>query len=115
MRLQVAMACIFADYKGLWDQLTPEPHPLLWHQATLHPSCYSGPNQNYYVEDLERRAAEKNINLHTYSVKWNDKLESTRREKEPTTKTLVPNIQVGDVINDDLVEYTDGSVYGGRI
>lgn len=115
MRLQVAMACIFADYKGLWNQLTPEPHPLLWHQATLHPSCYSGPNQNYYVEDLERRAAEKNINLHTYSVKWNDKLESTRRDKEPTTKALVPNIQVGDVINDDLVEYTDGNVYGGRI
>ncbi|KAF5878881.1 uncharacterized protein Bfra_001052 [Botrytis fragariae] len=61
MLRQVAMACIAADYFQLWSELEPEPDPILWEQATS--MGVVNRNQNYYSEDLERRAAEKNVNL----------------------------------------------------
>ncbi|KAJ8058602.1 hypothetical protein OCU04_012779 [Sclerotinia nivalis] len=58
IHIQIAITCIVADYRSLWDDLKPEPNSLLYEQATR-----GGRDRNYYVEDLERRAAEKDIDL----------------------------------------------------
>lgn len=87
MLLQVAMACIAGNYKELWNKLAPKPYIQLWDMAT----CQRDPSvRNYFVEYLERRAAELGIKdppgglpeLDEYTAHdwcWN----ATRIRKEP--------------------------------
>ncbi|PQE10022.1 Alpha-mannosyltransferase protein [Rutstroemia sp. NJR-2017a BVV2] len=108
-RRQVAMTCIAADYKRLWDELTPDPDPLLLQQAT---QCA---NQNYYVEDLERRAANLGIDLRASpkEIDWVD-YECARRDKEPTTTLLAPAIRTG--WEGEVASFHEnGSIYPGQI
>ncbi|KAI9640873.1 hypothetical protein NHQ30_010714 [Ciborinia camelliae] len=115
MMLQVAMTCIAADYRELWEELTPEPHALLWEQSAQRSETYMDTNRNYYVEDLERRAAEKGIDLLSWPGQgnWGDCYNSTRRDKEPTSRSLEP-IQVCHVITQPvLTDFHAGSIYPG--
>jgi hypothetical protein len=112
MQLQIAITCIIADYRLLWEELKPDPHWLLWCQASGFIDAGSRANRNFYVEDLERRAAEQNINLRSYPESgWNEEEDCIRRDKEPTT-TMVPSaIQA---TWDVLVDIHAGTIYGER-
>ncbi|TGO74818.1 hypothetical protein BELL_0254g00030 [Botrytis elliptica] len=110
MLRQVAMACIAADYFQLWSELRPEPDPILWEQAT-NMGTLSERCQNYYSEDLERRAAEKNINLLAYAPERDDGFECTRVDKEPTENFLTPDICADDNFQRDWMTYR--SIYPG--
>ncbi|KAF7856276.1 hypothetical protein EAF04_009804 [Stromatinia cepivora] len=118
MLLPVAITCIIADYRWLWEELTPEPHSLLWEQATQRQTGVSTANQNYYVEDLERRAAEKGINLLDHvRLRRQDVYECLERIKEPTSIFLQPYVSIdGDVLGDSQLDgvYPGGQVYVGN-
>ncbi|TGO08779.1 hypothetical protein BTUL_0192g00130 [Botrytis tulipae] len=111
MGLQVAMACIVADYHQLWSELTPEPHALLWYQAAQQEEDGANLNKNFYVEYLERRAAEKGIDLQAPAWDCSSLYDCLTRDKEPTTIFLQPQIQVRE---DVPVNYNTGSIYPGR-
>ncbi|KAF7536153.1 hypothetical protein G7054_g4780 [Neopestalotiopsis clavispora] len=57
MKRAVAHACIVCDYRSLWANLCPEPHPVLYREAKR------GTSQIFYREDLETRSAELGIDL----------------------------------------------------
>lgn len=86
MRLQVAHACIVADYRHEYDLLQIRPHWILWREA--HNS-----HNPYYKEDLERRAAELGFDVSSLREKYapiNAEINRycTRRDKEPTDRFL---------------------------
>ncbi|KAM0123955.1 hypothetical protein ACHAP3_010708 [Botrytis cinerea] len=111
MGLQVAIACIVADYHRLWSELTPEPHALLWYQAAQQEENGANLNKNFYVEDLERRAAEKDIDLRAPAWDCSSLYDCLTRDKEPTTIFLQPYIQVREGVP---VDYYADSIYPGR-
>jgi hypothetical protein len=85
MKQAVAHACIFADYQALYDSLDVEPHP------ALHAEAKNSSNR-HYQEDLEQRAAAKDIDLSPHSRKLDGmgilQVETARRDKEPTSTCL---------------------------
>ncbi|TGO45554.1 hypothetical protein BCON_0383g00110 [Botryotinia convoluta] len=103
MLRQVAMACIAADYFQLWSELKPEPDPILWQQATGMGTLTR--SQNYYSEDLERRAAKKNINLLAYGPERDDGYECAGVDKEPTENFLSPYIRADEDFLRDWMTY----------
>jgi len=59
MRLQVAMACIAANFERFWDELEPEPHPALWKLAQPRfVTCATQPVRSYYTDYLASRGRE---------------------------------------------------------
>lgn len=86
MRLQVAHACIVADYSMQYDALQIRPSWILWWEAR-------NSHNPYYKEDLERRAAELGIDISSLSEKYKDCSADinrfcTNRDKEPTDRFL---------------------------
>ncbi|KAF7960471.1 hypothetical protein EAE96_000151 [Botrytis aclada] len=109
MLRQVAMACIAADYFQLWSELEPEPDSVLWRQATNMGTLTT--SKTYYSEDLECRAAEKDINLLGYTLLGDDAYECTRIDKEPTEIFLSPYICADDYFVKDWMTFR--SIYPG--
>ncbi|TGO29048.1 hypothetical protein BPAE_0019g00180 [Botrytis paeoniae] len=68
-------------------------------------------NKNFYVEDLELRAAEKGIDLKAPAWDCSSLYDCLTRDKEPTTIFLQPHIQVRE---DFPLDYNTGSIYPGR-
>ncbi|KAF7914002.1 uncharacterized protein EAF01_000408 [Botrytis porri] len=93
MSLQVAMAYIVADYHRLWKE----------NGANL--------NKNFYVEDLERRAAEKGIDLRWPAWDCSSLYDCLTRDKEPTTIYLQPHIQIWEEVP---IDCNTGSIHPGR-
>jgi hypothetical protein len=57
MKLQVAMACIAANYERLWQELKPELTPELWKLARDQ-FMSAHPVRSYFTDDIESRAAK---------------------------------------------------------
>jgi hypothetical protein len=83
MKRAVAHACIVCDYRRLWADLCPEPHPVLYREAQR------GTSQPFYREDLETRAAELGINLER-QLTWAERIEARAvvEDKEPSSTLL---------------------------
>ncbi|KAG8158399.1 hypothetical protein KVR01_011521 [Diaporthe batatas] len=107
MRLQVAHACIVADYRMQYDKLQIRPSWILWQEA-------KNSHNPYYKEDLERRSAElgfdvsstseENKVLGAYINPW-----CTNRDKEPTDRFLWHELSAVDV---PVVNWQGGGIYG---
>ncbi|KAK1445738.1 hypothetical protein CMEL01_09981 [Colletotrichum melonis] len=100
MHLQVAMACIAGDYRDLWDELAPKPCSELLNQATQKeersprfpqsPRYPDSPNRNYYVEYLEKRAGDLDMEPIDLPRICSECEDAAVRDKEPTTTFLDP-------------------------
>lgn len=120
MLLQVAMACIAGDYRLLWDKLAPEPCEQLWEQAgPRNTSLLRKPIRNYYVEYLERRAAELGEDVRylpdsppgIVPTRAHDQcMDAARLDKEPTTTNVARQVYLPATMGGDW----EGSVYNAR-
>ncbi|KAF6839929.1 hypothetical protein CPLU01_01526 [Colletotrichum plurivorum] len=122
MWMQVAVACVYADYQDVYDEVCIEPNRHIWRQA-LH-------SQNtYYYEDQTRRAAEKGVDLSQRSKynmpkPWPEYIYSgiSRPDKEPTCNVLTSGIAntpwsvTGD-LDLETIMALDGyfGIYGGGL
>ncbi|OIW32666.1 hypothetical protein CONLIGDRAFT_660508 [Coniochaeta ligniaria NRRL 30616] len=99
MKLQVAMACIAANYERLWKELNPEPAPELWSlargQFTVH-SDY--PVRSYFTDYMERQGWE---HVSAAGVRRHDEYYDNTHglcetaavlDKEPTSIFLRPRV-----------------------
>ncbi|KAL0944781.1 uncharacterized protein CTRU02_202668 [Colletotrichum truncatum] len=78
----VALACIAADYQHTYDALDVAPHYITYQQARMS-------HNPHYALDLERRASERNIDLHPMTHLTC----RTRPAKEPTSLAIEPEIR----------------------
>lgn len=108
MRLQVAHACIVADYRMQYDALQIRPSWILWREAQNSPNPY-------YKADLERRSAE--LGFDVSSTEEENKVESaginyhcTRRDKEPTDRFLWHELPALD-----MTDLQGAGIYDGGI
>lgn len=107
MRLQIAHACIVADYREQYDMLQIRPSWVLWWEAR-------NSHNPYYKEDLERRAAELGFDISSLEEK--NKVVSadinrfcTNRDKEPTDRFLWRELAAIDMTDDQGAGiYDDG-------
>ncbi|KAI3396829.1 hypothetical protein diail_11658 [Diaporthe ilicicola] len=86
MRLQVAHACIVADYQAQYDALNIRPSWILWWEA-------QNSHNPHYKADLERRSAELGFDVSSLSEKYkvvdaDINRFCTNRDKEPTDRFL---------------------------
>lgn len=88
MKPQIAHACVVADYQKAYDSLDVVPTRALWLEAK------SSPNR-HYLEDLERRAAEREIDLEADNLFDRWKNASVTRDKEPTSSWLYSAVHAG--------------------
>ncbi|KAI3392185.1 hypothetical protein diail_6076, partial [Diaporthe ilicicola] len=100
MKLQAALACIAGDYHVTYKLLDVEPHHYLWIQAKVYRS------NPFYLEDLEKRAAEAGIDLRD-GVQGPDPiglsgfLAALEPNKEPTTLQMYPGVMTEPWLYDD--------------
>ncbi|TGO85154.1 hypothetical protein BPOR_0425g00010 [Botrytis porri] len=88
--------------------------PLIPHEATLpaqQEENGANLNKNFYVEDLERRAAEKGIDLRWPAWDCSSLYDCLTRDKEPTTIYLQPHIQIWEEVP---IDCNTGSIHPGR-
>ncbi|KAL0936527.1 uncharacterized protein CTRU02_208742 [Colletotrichum truncatum] len=94
MSVQIGIACIIADYQDVYDEVKPLLHRLLWLQAKQS-------TNPYYLQDIERRAAEAELHLSKGTVwdldfpnPWPDEVYEgvTKADKEPTNDVLTETI-----------------------
>ncbi|KAI4591787.1 hypothetical protein KJ359_012591 [Pestalotiopsis sp. 9143b] len=82
MKQAVAHACIVCDYRSLWDELRPDPHPVLYREAKQSP-------EPHYAADLEARAKDLGIVLDgKLSTDATIQARALVQDKEPTTTFL---------------------------
>ena len=107
MRLQVAHACIVADYREQYDALQIRPSWILWWESR-------NSHNPYYKADLERRSAELGFDVSSLSEK--EKVLSadinrfcTNRDKEPTDRFLWRELAALDMTDGQCAGvYDDG-------
>lgn len=103
MALQIAHACIVADYRTLYNSLfdrgAVKPNWILWREAQNH-----GGHGPYYVTDLERRAREMGFDVASVESKSaaRDTLNiwCTNRDKEPSDNWLYTSLAVLELSSD---------------
>ncbi|GLI81540.1 hypothetical protein PoHVEF18_009924 [Penicillium ochrochloron] len=103
MKPQIAHTCIAADYQDIFDLLDVVPTRALWLEAKRSPN-------KHYVEDLESRAAEQDIDLENGPAVLCDtwQFDYVEFDKEPTSTYLYSPLHAG------LVEFVyQGGIYEG--
>ncbi|KAK2613101.1 hypothetical protein N8I77_000030 [Diaporthe amygdali] len=107
MHLQIAHACIVADYRRLYDTLGVRPSWILWWESR---HSYNP----YYKADLERRSAE--LGFDVSSLEEKQKVRSrdinqwcTNRDKEPTDRFLWRELAAVEMVDEQGAGvYDDG-------
>lgn len=96
------MACIAGDYHVTYKLLDVEPHHYLWKQAQIY--CANP----FYLQDLERRAAEAGIDLcigvdGPPPIGMSGFLAALGPIREPTTLQMYPGVMIETWLYDDGV------------
>lgn len=102
---QILHTCIVGNYQQLYDHFKDRvtPNRLLWAQAKK-----SG--HKHYVQDLEDRAKEKNINLPKFEGTFGIYKDLVKEEMEPTQTMLKGRLSSSDI---DPSGGQPGGIYGG--
>lgn len=107
MRLQIAQACIVADYRELYDTLGVRPSWILWEES-------KNSHNPYYKADLERRSAELGFDVSSMEEKSETRRLDinqwcTNRDKEPTDRFLWRELAAVDMtVEDGFGVYDEG-------
>lgn len=98
MKLQIAHACIVADYQMLYRSLGVRRNWILWREALNY-----GHGQ-YYVDDLERRSSEMGFDVASLTSKSEARrtlnIWCTNRDKEPSDNLLHARISALELTSD---------------
>lgn len=102
---QILHTCIAGDYQQLYDHFKGQvpPNRLLWGQAKK-----SG--NKHYLDDLEHRAKEQNIDLFSFEGSLGIYQDLIEEEMEPTTTMLKGRLCSCDI---DPFGGQPGGIYGG--
>jgi hypothetical protein len=102
VKLQAALACIAGDYHVTYKSLNVEPHHYLWKQAQVYCS------NKFYLQDLEKRAAEAGIDLCERvqgppPIGLSGFLAALEPIKEPTSLRMYPGVMIETTLLEDGV------------
>lgn len=81
MKKQTAIACIHCDYKSLYSDLGIEPSYHIWKAARNSPNPF-------YRADVEKRAAEKGVNVTNNLFEWQEVPHCIQAEWKPRPSQL---------------------------
>lgn len=97
MKLQIAHACIVADYRSVYSSLDFKPNWMLWRETENHG------HGAFYREDLERRARDMGFDVTNYASKAEpdyNNIWCTNLDKEPSDNWLHANIAALELTSD---------------
>lgn len=109
MKLQIAHACIVADYEEVYCSLDVKPNWILWRETENHG------HGTFYREDLERRARDMGFdvtdNASEAEAEHNLNIWCTNHDKEPSDNWLHASIAALELTSDQgCVGVYDGGI-----
>ncbi|THD00246.1 hypothetical protein EYZ11_000296 [Aspergillus tanneri] len=82
MKRQIAIACVFCDYEGLYRSLQVVPHYHIWLAAKQSPNPF-------YRQDLETRAIEQGFDVTEKIYSWTgESSDWLAKDLEPTNNAI---------------------------
>lgn len=109
MKLQIAHACIVADYQDVYCSLDIRPSWILWREADNHG------HGTFYREDLERRARDMGFDVTNFAseaeAEHNLNIWCTNLDKEPSDNWLHASLAALELTSDQgSVGVYDGGI-----